>query len=146
MDQEWCGQQDQGSDSSSVFGTGWAAPQMLCPVPGPPIYEGHGGAGACPEKGNKADEGSEHKSSEKRLRELRMFILEEAQKRSHHSLQLSDRRVQPGGGWALFPDNPENSDKTRGQKLSSTRGCLGWTNILHRKGDWALEWATQGGG
>ena len=35
MDLEWCGQQDQGSDSSPVLSTGWTAPRVLCPVLGP---------------------------------------------------------------------------------------------------------------
>lgn len=33
--QEWCGQQEQGSDSSPVLSTGEATPRVLCPVLGP---------------------------------------------------------------------------------------------------------------
>ncbi|RMC02526.1 hypothetical protein DUI87_20920 [Hirundo rustica rustica] len=32
LDQECCGHQEQGSDSSPVLSTGWAAHQVLCPV------------------------------------------------------------------------------------------------------------------
>ncbi|RMC08855.1 hypothetical protein DUI87_13849 [Hirundo rustica rustica] len=35
LDQEWCGQQEQGGHSSPVLGTGEAAPQVLCPVLAP---------------------------------------------------------------------------------------------------------------
>ena len=33
-------------------------PRILCSVLGPSLQEGHRGAGACPEKGNKGGEGS----------------------------------------------------------------------------------------
>ena len=55
--------------------------------------------------------GVEHKFCEEQLKELGMLILEETQGRPHHSPQLPDRRLQPGGVQALLPDNPENSDK-----------------------------------
>ena len=35
MDEEWCGQQEQGGDPSPVLGTPLAAPQVLYPVLGP---------------------------------------------------------------------------------------------------------------
>ncbi|RMC10305.1 hypothetical protein DUI87_13107 [Hirundo rustica rustica] len=35
LDQEWCGQQEQGGHSSPVLGTGEATPRVLCPVLGP---------------------------------------------------------------------------------------------------------------
>jgi len=41
-----------------VLGTGEVAPRILYSVLIPSLQEGHGGAGACPEKGNKASEGS----------------------------------------------------------------------------------------
>ena len=41
-----------------VLSTGDATPRNLCSVLGPSLQEGHWGAGACPEKGNKAGEGS----------------------------------------------------------------------------------------
>jgi len=44
---------------------------------GPSFQAGHGEAGACPDKGNKAgDRGLENKSDEEWLRELGMFSLE----------------------------------------------------------------------
>ena len=61
LDQEWCGQQDQGSDFFPVLSAGWEAPG-LCPVLRPPNKEGHGGAGECPEKDNKGGEGCEHRT------------------------------------------------------------------------------------
>jgi len=40
-----------------ILGTCEAAPGILCSVLGPSLQTGHGGAGACPEKSNKAGEG-----------------------------------------------------------------------------------------
>ena len=48
----------RGSDRPPVLGTGEAAPRILCSVLGPSLQEGHRGAGACPETGNGAGEGS----------------------------------------------------------------------------------------
>jgi len=41
-----------------LLSIGEAAPRTLCSVLGPSLQEGHWGAGACPEKGNEAGEGS----------------------------------------------------------------------------------------
>jgi len=43
---------------------------VLCSAVGPSLPEGHGGAGACPDKGNEAGEGLENKAGEERLREM----------------------------------------------------------------------------
>ena len=43
--------------SCPVLGTGEASPRVLCAVWGTSVQRGHGGAGAGPEKGNKASEG-----------------------------------------------------------------------------------------
>ena len=51
-------QQEQGGDHAPVLSTGEAAPWVLCSVLGSSLQEGHWGAGACPEKGNEAGEGS----------------------------------------------------------------------------------------
>ena len=48
----------KGSDRASVLGTGEAAPRVLCSVLVPSLQEGHWVAGARPEQGNKASEGS----------------------------------------------------------------------------------------
>ncbi|RMC10347.1 hypothetical protein DUI87_13150 [Hirundo rustica rustica] len=37
LDQEWCGQQEQGGHSSPVLCTGEATPRVLCPVLGPSV-------------------------------------------------------------------------------------------------------------
>ncbi|TRZ20117.1 hypothetical protein HGM15179_006972 [Zosterops borbonicus] len=39
LDQEWCGQQEQGGHSSPVLGTGEGTPGVLCPVLGPQFRE-----------------------------------------------------------------------------------------------------------
>jgi len=49
---------------------------VVCSALGPSLQAGHGGAGACPEKGNEAGEGLENKSHEERLRELGLLSLE----------------------------------------------------------------------
>lgn len=41
------------------LGTGEAGPGVLCSVLDPSLQKGHSAAGACPEKGNGTDEGSE---------------------------------------------------------------------------------------
>jgi len=56
--QQWGGQQEQGGDRAPVLSTGEAAARVLCSALGPSLQEGHGGAGACPEKGSEAGEGS----------------------------------------------------------------------------------------
>ena len=82
--------------------------------------------------------GLEHKCCEEWLRELGMFILEEAQGRPHHSLQLPER----GGsqvGVGLFSQGTVTGEEDTA--LCCSRRGLCWTlgNILHRKGGWALE-------
>jgi len=41
LNQEWCGQQEQGGDRATAFDTGEAAPQVLCSVLGPSLQERH---------------------------------------------------------------------------------------------------------
>ena len=47
----------RGSHAAPVLGIGEASPRVLCSVLGTSVQEGHGGAGAGPEKGNEASEG-----------------------------------------------------------------------------------------
>ena len=65
-----------GSLAPSHLGTGETTLQVLCSVLGPSLQAGHGGAGASPEKGSQAGEGSGNKSAEERLKELGLFSLE----------------------------------------------------------------------
>jgi len=48
--------------SAPVLGTGETAPGVLRSVLGPSLQGRHGVAGACPEKGNEAGEGSREKA------------------------------------------------------------------------------------
>ena len=70
LDQEWCGEQDEGSHPGPVLGVGEASPRVLCSALGSSVQEGHGGTGAGPEKGNESSEGLENQPCEERLGEL----------------------------------------------------------------------------
>ena len=54
---------------------GMSAPPVLCSVWGPSPQERHRGPGVCPEKGNEAVRGLEHKAYGEQLRELGLFSL-----------------------------------------------------------------------
>jgi len=51
------------------------------------------GPGACPDKGNRAVKGLEHKAYGEWPTELGLFGLEKAQGRLYYSLQLPERRL-----------------------------------------------------
>jgi len=70
-------------DHVPVLGAGEAAPRVLCSALGPSLHAGHGGAGACPEKGSQAGEGAGEQSDRARLRELGLSRLEKRRLRGY---------------------------------------------------------------
>lgn len=63
-------------ESSSCTCSGEFVPQILCPVLGPTIQEGHWDSEAYPEKGSRVLKDLEHKSWEEQPRELGVYSLE----------------------------------------------------------------------
>ena len=89
------------------------------------VQERHGGPGACPEKGNKAVQGLEHKSDGEWLKEPGLFSMEKRRLAEdlialHNSLKGGCGNV----GVSLF--SLMTAIRLEGMTLSFTRGGSGW--------------------
>jgi len=84
-----------GGDHAPVLGTGETAPWILCSVLGLSLQEGHRGAGACPEEGKEAGEGSREQVLQGAAEGTGIAWCgeEKAEGRPYCSLQLPERRL-----------------------------------------------------
>ena len=89
-DQEWCGQQDQDSDSSSVlhmYSGGDAKPQVLCPVLARQFRKHMEELESVQAMETMLVRDLGHKSCAKQLRKMGMFILEKRRLRETRGCQ-----------------------------------------------------------
>ena len=101
MEQERCGQQEQGSDSSPMLGTPLASPQVLYPVLGPQFCKDMEGLEHVQRRATRLVRGLEHKSCEKQQRELGVFILENRSSGRQGGARTAVNILHKEGDWAL---------------------------------------------
>ena len=114
-------QEQSGRDRAPVLSTGEATAQMLHAVLGPSLHEGHGGAGACPEQGSEAGEGSGEQVCWGATEGAGAVQSgeEEAEGRPHCSLQLPERRCSEAGVGLFYQ---VTSGRMRGNGLQLSQG------------------------